>query len=101
MRPWLPRSAVVQESSLVVFRKSDLPKPPNNRRSQTGFLDQFAGGTGLRDVGGRYSPPDGSAPGPRTRWQRICCFKPVARRGSGGEPVALPGLFLLLDSTYA
>jgi len=84
---------VVQESSLVVFAS------PTFKATYTGvlklFLDQFAGGTGLRDV---VSVPLMLGAGPAHAMAADLLLKPVLAELGG--TCALPGLFLL-DSTYA
>ncbi|MFE7837313.1 NADPH-dependent FMN reductase [Streptomyces sp. NPDC057474] len=83
----------VQESSLVVFAS------PTFKATYTGllklFLDQFAGGTGLRDV---VSVPLMLGAGPAHALAPELTLKPVLSELGG--TCALPGLYLL-DSAYA
>jgi len=83
----------VQESSLVVFAS------PTFKATYTGllklFLDQFAGGTGLKGV---VSVPLMLGGGPAHALAPDLLLKPVLSELGG--TCALPGLYLL-DSSYA
>ncbi|SHK87664.1 FMN reductase [Pseudonocardia thermophila] len=83
----------VQESSLVVFAS------PTFKATYTGllklFLDQFAGGTGLRDV---VAVPLMLGAGPGHAMAPDLTLKPVLSELGG--TCALPGLYLL-DSAFA
>ncbi|GAA1854133.1 hypothetical protein GCM10009836_37720 [Pseudonocardia ailaonensis] len=82
----------VQASSLVVFAS------PTFKATYTGllklFLDQFAGGTGLRDV---VAVPLMLGAGPAHAMAPDLTLKPVLSELGG--TCALPGLYLI-DSTF-